>query len=212
VSAGKLRVAAIVLAAGASQRMGGANKLLAELDGVPLVARAVDAALASRAACTVVVTGPDAARVRRALAPRDVVFAHNRAAARGIASSLARGIAALDPEIDGALICLADMPWVDAAHLDALIAAFARGARPICVPVRGRRRGNPVLWPARHFDALRALSGDVGARALLQRHAREVVRVPMRDAAVTRDVDTPADLVRRAPRVSRRRASPRRRA
>ena len=62
------------------------------------------------------------------------------------------------------------------------------------MPVRGRRRGNPVLWPARHFAALRALQGDRGARGLLRRYAREVVRVPMPDAGVTRDVDTPADL------------------
>jgi molybdenum cofactor cytidylyltransferase len=101
------------------------------------------------------------------------------------------------------------MPWVEAAHLDALIAAFARAARPICVPVYGRRRGNPVLWPARHFPALRALQGDVGARVLLRRCASEVVRVAMRDAGVTRDVDVPSDLSRR---VMRRRVSPRRRA
>jgi len=190
-----LRVVAVVLAGGMSSRMRGANKLLARIDGDPVVAHAVDAALASRAANVVVVTGHQAARVRRALAGRDVRFAHNRDYARGLSSSVRRGLRALDPEIDGALICLGDMPWVRAADLDALIAAFARAARPICVPVRGRRRGNPVLWPARHFPELRALQGDAGARGLLRRYAREVVRVPMRGAGVTRDVDTPADLV-----------------
>ena len=95
-----------------------------------------------------------------------------------------------------ALICLADMPWVAAADLDALIAAFARAARPICVPVRGRRRGNPVLWPARHFAALRALAGDVGGRDLLRARWREVVRVPVRGAGITRDVDTAEDFAR----------------
>ena len=202
-------VAAVVLAAGTSSRMRGTNKLLAELDGKPVVAHAVDAALASRAANVVVVTGHQAARVRDALAGRDVAFAHNRYFARGLSSSLRCGLRALDPVISGALICLGDMPWVSRADLDALIAAFARGDAPICVPTRAGRRGNPVLWPARHFAALRALQGDVGARGLLRRHAREVVRVAMRGAGITRDVDTPDDLVKAA---NRPRASPRRRA
>jgi molybdenum cofactor cytidylyltransferase len=206
LSARRPRVAAVVLAAGASRRMGRANKLLADLDGDPLIARAVDAALASRAANVIVVTGYQAARVRAALAGRDVEFAHNRYYTGGLSSSLRRGLRALDAAFDGALICLGDMPWVRAADLDVLIAAFARAARPICVPVHGRRRGNPVLWPARHFSALRALQGDVGARGLLRRYAREVLRVPMPDAGVTRDIDTPADLAN-----LRRRSSPRRR-
>jgi molybdenum cofactor cytidylyltransferase len=197
----------VVLAAGASRRMGRANKLLADLDGEPLISHAVDAALASRAANVIVVTGYQAARVRAALAGRDVGFAHNRYFARGLSSSLRRGLRALDPAIDGALICLGDMPRISAADLDTLIAAFARADRPICVPVRGRRRGNPVLWPARHFPVLRALQGDVGARPLLRRYAREVVRVAMPDAGVTYDVDTPADLSR----VVTGRSSPRRR-
>ena len=174
--------------------MRGANKLLVPVGGDPVIARAVDAALASRAATVVVVTGYQAARVRAALAGRDVAFAHHRYYAQGLSSSLRRGLKALDPEIEGALICLGDMPWVTPADLDALITAFARSDRPICVPVRRRRRGNPVLWPARHFRALRALQGDQGARGLLLRHRREVARVPVRGAGVTRDVDTPADL------------------
>jgi molybdenum cofactor cytidylyltransferase len=195
----------VVLAAGRSSRAGGVNKLLAPLGGDPLIAHAVDAALASRAATVVVVTGHQAPRVRAALAGRDVRFAHNRYYARGLSSSLRRGLVSLDPAFEGALVCLGDMPWVRAADLDALIAAFARTDRPICVPTRGRRRGNPVLWPARHFAALRALQGDVGARSLLRRYAREVVRVPMSDAGVTRDVDTPADLVRISRSASRAR-------
>jgi molybdenum cofactor cytidylyltransferase len=190
------RVAALVLAAGTSSRMRGANKLLAPIAGEPVIARTVDAALASRAATVVVVTGHQPVRLRAALAGRDVQFAHNRYYARGLSSSLRRGLKTLDPAVHGALICLGDMPWVSAADLDALIAAFARADRPICVPVRGRRRGNPVLWPARHFAALRALQGDLGGRGLLRRYAREVVRVPMTGAGVTRDVDTLEDLRR----------------
>jgi molybdenum cofactor cytidylyltransferase len=135
------------------------------------------------------VTGYQAARVRAALAGRDVAVR-----AQPLLPARARELAApadprARPRSPGALICLGDMPWVSTADLDALIAAFARArSEPICVPVRARRRGNPVLWPARHFPELRALQGDVGARGLLRRYAREVVRVPMPDAGVTRDI------------------------
>ena len=185
------RVSAVVLAAGLSRRMRGANKLLLPLRGAPLVAHAVGAALASRAAEVVVVTGHDAEGVRGALTGCAVRFAHNPAPEAGLAGSLATGVGALAPGTEGAVICLADMPWVRAAHLDALLSAFeADGLAPICVPVFGGRRGNPVLWPARHFAALAALRGDTGARELLEAHAGEVRRVAVADDGVLRDVDT----------------------
>jgi len=191
----RVRVAAVVLAAGDSSRMrNGANKLLAQVDGEPLVARAVDAALESLASPVVVVTGHQAPRIRAALCGRGVAVAHNRHHVRGLSGSLRVGLSALEETVEGALICLADMPWVRSDHLDRLIAAFGCAGRPICVPVHGRRRGNPVLWPARHFAALCALAGDRGGRELLRCYAGEVVRVPMPDEAVTRDVDTPAQL------------------
>jgi molybdenum cofactor cytidylyltransferase len=190
-------VAALVLAAGASIRMGGGvHKLLARVAGEPIVSRSVRAALASRAGSVVVVTGHRAEDVRAALAGCDVAFAHNPDYARGLAGSLRCGLAALDRATAGALCCLADMPWVSAAHLDLLIAAFERSPASICVPVRAGRRGNPVLWPSRHFPALAALEGDTGGRALLERLAGDVVTVAMPDDAVTRDVDTPDDLAR----------------
>ena len=189
------RIGAVVLAAGLSRRMGAANKLLAEVDGVPMVARCVDAVLASPARPVVVVTGHEAARVRGVLAGREVVFVQNPEPSAGLASSLRLGIAALGEKVDGAVVCLGDMPWVRAAHIEALIAAFeASPARPICVPTWERKRGNPVLWPARHFAEIAALTGDTGARSLLDAHANEVCFVPVADAGVTRDVDTPEAL------------------
>jgi molybdenum cofactor cytidylyltransferase len=190
-----IRVGAVLLAAGLSRRMGEANKLLAELDGAPVVARAADAVLASRAHPVWVVTGHEAGRVRAALAGRVLAFVHNPDYAQGLSSSLRAGIAALGGEVDGALVCLADMPWVRPAHFEALIAAFeSSDARPICVPRFGGRRGNPVLWPARHFAAIAALRGDAGARTLLAARAAEVCEVPVADPGVTSDVDTPTQL------------------
>ena len=197
MSAAPGRVAAVLLAAGLSQRMGGANKLLLALGGVPLVARCADAVLGSAARPLVVVTGHQAAEVREALAGRELRFAHNPAYADGLAGSLCAGIAALGDGVAAALVCLADMPWVRAEHVDALIAAFvANGERAICVPTFAAQRGNPVLWPARYFPEICALRGDAGARALLVSHAGEVCSVPMSDPGVTLDVDTPEALRR----------------
>jgi len=187
-----LRVGALVLAAGLSRRMGEANKLLAEVEGAPMIVRCVDAVLASSARPVVVVTGHEAGRIREALGRRELAFAHNPAPAAGLSASLRAGLPALGEKLDGAVICLGDMPWVRAEHIEALIAAFeASGRRSICVPTWDRKRGNPVLWPARHFAEIAALVGDAGARALLDAHADEVCYVPVADAGVTLDVDSP---------------------
>jgi len=183
-------VSAIVLAAGHSSRMG-ANKLLVELDGRPLVHHAVSAALASRASEVIVVTGNDAERVRAALAGLDVRFVHNAEFATGMASSLRAGIAAVSTA-RAAAICLGDMPRITPAHLDALIAAFtaADDDRAIIVPAHERKRGNPVIWGRAHFAAIGELGGDVGARSLIERNLADVRTVALDDAILV-DVDTP---------------------
>jgi molybdenum cofactor cytidylyltransferase len=183
------RVGAIVLAAGLSRRMG-ANKLLMPVAGVSMVARAVDALVASPARPIVVVVGHQAAEVRAALAGRAVTFVANPDYAAGLSTSLRAGVAAL-ADVDGAVVCLGDMPWVRAEHVRALVDAFDPAAgRTICVPVHQGKRGNPVLIGARHFPALGRLTGDVGARALIEEHADEVCAVPVADGGVTLDVDT----------------------
>src|SRR5262249_55661367 len=183
------KIGAVVLAAGLSRRMG-ANKLLIPVRGAPMVARAVDALLESPARPVVVVLGHQAGEVRAALAGRAVTFVDNPDYATGLSTSLRAGIAALGA-VDGAIVCLGDMPWVRAEHVKALIAAFDPGAgRTICVPVHEGKRGNPVLLGARHFAAVQRLTGDVGARALIEEHADEVCAVPVGDGGVTIDVDT----------------------
>jgi molybdenum cofactor cytidylyltransferase len=185
------RVAAIVLAAGRASRMG-ANKLLAELDGVAIVRRTVAAALASRARPVVVVTGHEAAAVREALADLDVTFAHNPSYAEGMSTSLRAGLAAIGPA-SAALVCLGDMPRLLPHHLDAVIAAH-KDDETIVVPTFDHKRGNPVLWPRRYFAEMAALTGDVGARALIDRYADQVAFLPTDDPAILVDVDTPAAL------------------
>ena len=193
------RIAAVVLAAGQSRRMGTLNKLLIEVDGVPMVRRVAAAALASKAAPVVVVTGHEAERVRAALDGLDVAFAHNSDFAEGMSSSLHCGVEALDseraPGIDGAVVCLGDMPRTSAALIDRLIADFnPPEGHAIGVPTYRGKRGNPVLWAARFFGEMRNLSGDVGARHLIGDHADAVYEVESPDHSVTIDVDTPEAL------------------
>jgi molybdenum cofactor cytidylyltransferase len=189
------RVGAVVLAAGRSRRMGESNKLLAELGGKAMVAHAADALAAADVSPVVVVTGHEAERVRGALAGRDLLFSHNPDHAAGLSTSLRAGLAALGGRVDGALVCLGDMPLVGPAHVRALVGAFeAEGGAAICVPAFERKRGNPVLWPARHFAEIMALEGDAGARSLLDKYANEVHYVAVADAGVNVDVDTPEAL------------------
>ena len=189
------RIAAVVLAAGQSRRMGTVNKLLIEVDGEPMVRRVAAAALASKAAPVVVVTGHEAARVRAALDGLDVTFAHNPDYAEGMSSSLLCGVEALDTGLDGAVVCLGDMPRTSAALIDRLIAGFnPLEGRAIGVPTWRGKRGNPVLWAARYFGEIRTLSGDVGARHLIGDHADAVYEIESPDHSVTIDVDTPEAL------------------
>lgn len=185
------RIAAVVLAAGRSTRAGDINKLTALIDGIPMVARTVERIAASRARPIVVVTGHEAERVREALKDADVALAHNPDYAQGMATSIAAGVKSLPPDIDGALICLGDMPGIEAAEIDRLIAAFdpAAGAA-ICIPVAGGRRGNPVLFAARFFLQLQNLAGDSGAKAVVAAHGDEVAEVAMEGTGTLVDLDT----------------------
>jgi molybdenum cofactor cytidylyltransferase len=188
-------IAAVVLAAGRSSRMGGPNKLLAEIGGKPLVRIVVDAVLASRARPVIVVTGHQRDKVEAALAGLPVKFVHNPHFADGLGTSLKAGIAALPAEADGAIVCLGDMPQVDAALIDRLIGAFDpdHGALVVLPTIDGKR-GNPVVWSRRFFPDLMAVEGDVGARYLIGRYTEAVAEVPLTGTAALTDVDTPEAL------------------
>ncbi|PWC76519.1 molybdopterin-binding/glycosyltransferase family 2 protein [Azospirillum sp. TSH64] len=197
------RVTALVLAAGRSSRMGQTNKLLAEVNGAPLVARAVDAALASQAATVIVVTGHQGERVARALADRPVTFVHNPAFAEGLSSSLRAGLAAVPGDSDAVVVCLGDMPRVASAVIDRLIAAYSPlEGRAICIPTTHGKQGNPVLWDRAFFTEMAGLSGDAGAKRLIGQHADRLCEVPVDDAGILYDVDTPDLLARFAETVS----------
>lgn len=177
-------LAGLVLAAGRASRMGG-DKRLMRVEGRTMLESATEAALAGGLSPVLVVTGPEP----QPDLPEGVVRVINPDPSRGMASSLAAGVAALPGDVDGVMVLLADMPRVTAGHVRTLTAAFRPGG--ICVPVFEGRRGNPVLLARSFFAAMGELTGDKGARGLIARHGRAVVEVAMADDGVLIDVDTP---------------------
>lgn len=195
------KVAAIVLAAGKSERFraaGGAevSKLVAPLRGEALVRAAARAALGSRARPVVVVTGHAREAVETALADLPLGFAHNPAFATGLASSLKAGVAALPGDAAGALVLLGDMPAVTPATVERLLEAFeARPDALAILPLTGGRRGNPALVARALFAGISELTGDKGARSLLREvDPSRIVEIVVEGEAAALDVDTPEDL------------------
>ncbi|MBA4782453.1 MAG: NTP transferase domain-containing protein [Rhizobiales bacterium] len=187
-------VAAVVLAAGKSTRMGGPNKLLATIDGVPLVRHVVTSLAASKTGEIIVVTGDRAAAVEEALAGMPVRFAFNPDFAEGLSTSLRVGIAALADDVDAALIALGDMPFIDAAAFDRVIDAYVSSSDTFAVVATANgKRGNPVLWSRRFFDDLKKIRGDTGARHLIGANEAFVAEVEIGEAA-SLDLDTPEAL------------------
>lgn len=188
------RIAALLLAAGKSSRMG-ANKMLAEVDGRPMVARTAQRLLASRARPIVAVIGNQADEVEAALGKLPVERVRNPDFADGLSTSLKRGLAALPADIDGVVVCLGDMPLIAGRDIERLIAAFnPLEGRAIVVPTRRGQRGNPILWSRQFFAEMLALTGDQGARKLIEEHADLVAETEMDSDAIFIDIDTPQAL------------------
>lgn len=182
----------VILAAGRSSRMGGPNKLLATFDGVPLVRRSAETALASGARHVRVVVGHMRAEIGAALAGLDVALIENPAYADGLSTSLKAGFAeAVAAGADGVLVMLADQPQLRPADLDRLIAAFApAGEGAIVAAADGGKRRNPVLLSAGFADEIAAIAGDVGAQSVIAAHPDVLVTVEI-GAPASVDVDTP---------------------
>jgi len=195
------RIGALLLAAGRSSRMG-SNKMLAAIDGRPMVARTAQRLLSSHARPIVAVLGNEADAVDAALGKLPVERVLNPDYADGLSTSLKRGLAALPKEIDGVVVCLGDMPLIAGRDIDRLIAAFnPLEGRAIVVPTRRGKRGNPVLWSRQFFSEMMALGGDAGARRLIDEHADLVAEIEMDNDSVLIDIDTPDALAELRERV-----------
>lgn len=188
------RFAAVVLAAGSAARFGG-GKLLAPWRGVPLLHPALAAARAAPVGSIIVVTGADEAAVAACALAFDpaIRLVHASDHAEGLAASLRAGIASLPPETTAAFVFLGDMPRVPHAVLAPLVEAVEAGALA-AAPVFGGRRGNPVVIGRGLFEKVAALTGDMGARPLLQALGARLALVEAPDDGVLFDVDEPGDL------------------
>ncbi|MCC7120982.1 MAG: nucleotidyltransferase family protein [Gammaproteobacteria bacterium] len=197
------RIAAVITAAGFSRRFGRDRKLHATLDGRPVLAWTLATMAALPLAQRVVVVAPEDG-IATALAHDSGAAVHvNPAPECGLGESIACGVRALAPGIDGVLVVLGDMPRVTATSCAALIEHFAPLAETaIVAPVYRGQRGHPVLFGAAHLPALAALTGDRGARALLADAA--VTTIEVDDPGILLDIDTPADLAA----AGQRRAAP----
>ncbi|MBI4084057.1 MAG: nucleotidyltransferase family protein [Candidatus Lambdaproteobacteria bacterium] len=190
---------AIVLAAGQSTRMGGQNKLLLPFRGTTLIERMVDAVIASGVESTVAVLGHDADRVRPLLENRPVTVAENPAYEEGMAGSIRAGLRAAPAGCDGYMICLTDMPLLEAQDLARLLAAFSGrpAGKDILLASHQGRRGNPVLFAARYREEVAQARGPIGGcKGIVQRYPEQVLAVELGNDHAVWDIDTPEDYQR----------------
>jgi molybdenum cofactor cytidylyltransferase len=185
-------VGAIILAAGESRRFGH-PKLAAAYQGVPLLRRAVDAAVSGGCGDVVVVLGADADIYRPLLAGTPARAVLNPEYGHGMSTSIRAGLAHLSPECEAALILLADQPGVDADVVRRLLDAYQSSGRRIVAARYGEVRGAPVLFDRALFLQLLVLEGDRGARTVMEAFPQEVAEVVISPVAGA-DVDRPEDL------------------
>jgi xanthine dehydrogenase accessory factor len=169
----------------------GRPKLELPVGGVSMIRRTVETMLAAPFERVRVVAAPGALLDLPADPRLEVV--ENPEAASGIASSIRRGLADLPPETEAVVIALGDLPLIRKETVLEILAAYDETKRPIVFPQFRGRQGHPVLWSRAFFDDLRNLQGDSGAKAVLDRNRSLALAVPVTDAGVCLDIDTPAD-------------------
>jgi molybdenum cofactor cytidylyltransferase len=186
--------AAIVLAAGLSRRMG-RPKLLLDLHGKPVIRHAVERVIASGLEPVLVVVGPEHEALRRALDGLAVRFVVNPTPEAGQASSVRAGIEAVPAEATAALIALGDQPALSLDVISQLRQAIGGPGKSIAAPRYADGLGNPVLFAAAVFPELLTLSGDRGARSVVEKDVARLVLVEVA-APMPGDLDTPEDYAR----------------
>jgi molybdenum cofactor cytidylyltransferase len=188
------RVAAVVLAAGSSTRLG-QPKQLAPIAGRPALSYTLDALRASRVERIVLVLGHAAEAVAAALDLAGVTVVRNDAYAEGQSTSVIAGVKSLGDDVDAALMVVGDQPLLAPTVVDAIIRAYEETGGPFIVPVYGGEWGNPVLLACATWPLLDHLKGDTGARPILRKHMDMVLEVPV-PGSLLDDIDTPDDYAR----------------
>ena len=187
-------VSAVVLAAGTSSRMGAENKLLLPWGDKSVLEVVVNTLVGAALHEVVVVVGHEAETVAAVLESYPVRVATNDDFAAGMSASLRTGIEAADAAAAGYLVALGDMPAITAGIVDLLCRRFNEaGESAILLPVNEGRRGHPVIFASDYREELLALSGDRGARSVVERHPGCVVEVPVSASGILADVGTPEE-------------------
>ena len=188
------RISAVILAAGMSKRMGERPKLLLDIGGEPMIHRTLANILAIAPVETIVVTGYRAAEIEATLAGLPVRCVRNQDYERGQPISVAVGVASLAADCDAVVVVMGDQPLVTAGHLRALVTAYeGLENATILVPHHAGRRGNPILFAARHIPAVIGRGIKIGCRRLIEAHDADVARTEFDSDAYTFDCDTPED-------------------
>jgi molybdenum cofactor cytidylyltransferase len=184
------KLEAVVLAAGQSRRSGGVHKLKAEFDGIPLLRKTVQTAIAAGFPVPLVILGHEHEHFRQQIAEIPHSAHINYPYAEGLSTSLKCAISALGPDVDGAMILLADMPALTKADIRKLSEAFAKsGGEAVIRATDNGKRGNPVILPRAVFPQVMKLQGDVGAKPIIEGFDGRVIDVEIGRAASI-DVDT----------------------
>jgi molybdenum cofactor cytidylyltransferase len=189
------KIIGILLAAGSSKRMGEKNKLLAEINGTKMILHVAEQIKKSKVDQIIVITGHEADQLKSALKHLITNFVYNPHHAKGLSTSVKIGLNATPDEADGVIIFLGDMPLIKSHHINSIIEAFnPTEGRSICVPVHGRKRGNPILWGKQYLSEILTITGDVGAKHLLDEYSDQISEVTIDNDSILFDVDTPERL------------------
>jgi molybdenum cofactor cytidylyltransferase len=172
----------------------GTVKQLLQLDDRPLLQHVLDNVRASEVREIVLVLGSSAEAISREIDAQNVRVVLNESYLHGMGTSLKKGLSALDPEAEAALIVLADQPFVRPTTINQLIAEHRRSTAQIVIPTYRGFRGNPVLLDRSVFPEVMALGGDIGCRAIFGDHPQGILKVPVDDVGILLDIDRQGDI------------------
>ena len=182
-----MKIAGLILAAGGSSRMGDRNKLMMPFQGKPMLNHVVNASLNSNLTQTFVVVGHQSSKIKNLIQSDDIQCVENEQWELGMASSIVTGISQLK-QFDGFLILLGDMPLVTPELINEIIVHGS--ADKIVIPIKDGLHGNPVLFGSKFWNEIKALSGDIGAKKVIQKNPSCIIRINIQSNAIFNDFDT----------------------
>jgi len=185
-------IAAIVLAAGTSSRMGESKQTLL-LSGKPMLEKVLGIYRRAGVGAIIVVLGARAEEIRGRVNLEKETVVLNRLYRNGMSGSLRLGLRAAEGKADAVIVALADQPFLSPDTIDSMIEVYTRTKAPIVVPVYHGVRGHPVLFDKSVFPEIKRIRGDRGAKSVVERHRDGLKEVPVEDRGVLVDIDTPSD-------------------